>query len=314
MTSVSALFDAKQMTALADVVRPTTFVESQKLRDELGLDITIASEAFQHTGSFKFRAAYNVVSSVPNDELLTASSGNFGQALAYASKLLGKKCTVVMPETSAQVKIDAVRLYGANVDLIDIKKISRNDRVAQLAAEMPDAYYASPYDDKFVIEGNATLGDEILDRNFDVVIAPIGGGGLISGVITSIRRKGSKAQAIGAEPLLGNDAARSLRAGELVANESEPMTIADGARTVSLGKLNWPIIKDGATDIIEVTDDNIGSATRLYFGMANLKCEPTGALALGAILEDTSRFRDKKICVIVSGGNVDADVYRKILG
>ncbi|PYS99174.1 MAG: serine/threonine dehydratase [Acidobacteria bacterium] len=302
------------MTALADVVRPTTFVESQKLRDELGLDITIASEAFQHTGSFKFRAAYNVVSSVPNDELLTASSGNFGQALAYASKLLGKKCTVVMPETSAQVKIDAVRLYGANVDLIDIKKISRNDRVAQLAAEMPDAYYASPYDDKFVIEGNATLGDEILDRNFDVVIAPIGGGGLISGVITSIRRKGSKAQAIGAEPLLGNDAARSLRAGELVANESEPMTIADGARTVSLGKLNWPIIKDGATDIIEVTDDNIGSATRLYFGMANLKCEPTGALALGAILEDTSRFRDKKICVIVSGGNVDADVYRKILG
>lgn len=314
MTSVSALFDAKQMTALADVVRPTTFVESQKLRDELGLDITIASEAFQHTGSFKFRAAYNVVSSVPNDELLTASSGNFGQALAYASKLLGKKCTVVMPETSAQVKIDAVRLYGANVDLIDIKKISRNDRVAQLAAEMPDAYYASPYDDKFVIEGNATLGDEILDRNFDVVIAPIGGGGLISGVITSIRRKGSKAQAIGAEPLLGNDAARSLRAGELVANESEPMTIADGARTVSLGKLNWPIIKDGATDIIEVTDDNIGSATRLYFGMANLKCEPTGALALGAILEDTSRFRDKKICVIVSGGNVDAEVYRKILG
>src|SRR5438105_4042933 len=118
------------MLALADAVRPTTFIEPQKLRDNLGLDITIASETFQHTGSFKFRAAYNVVSSVPNNELLTASSGNFGQALAYASKLVGKKCTVVMPETSAGVKIDAVRAYGANVDLIDVAKISRNSRVA----------------------------------------------------------------------------------------------------------------------------------------------------------------------------------------
>jgi threonine dehydratase len=302
------------MLALADVVRPTTFIESQKLRDNLGLDITIASEAFQHTGSFKFRAAYNVVSSVSNTELLTASSGNFGQALAYASQLLGKKCTVVMPDTSAGVKIDAVRSYGAVVDLIDVKKIARNARIAQLAAEMPYAYYASPYDDKFVIEGNATLGYEIAHRKFDVVIVPIGGGGLISGVISSLGRDGSGTQIIGAEPLLGNDAARSLKAGELLSNESEPMTIADGARTVSLGKLNWPIIKDGAADIIGVSDENICAAIRLYFGMANLKCEPTGALSLGAILEDPDRFRDKKICVIVSGGNVDAEVYKKILG
>jgi len=302
------------MIALADVVRPTTIIESQKLRDNLGLDITIASEAFQHTGSFKFRAAYNVVSSVPEDELLTASSGNFGQALAYASKLLGKKCTVVMPETSAGVKIDAVRAYGADVDLIDVKKISRSARVDQLASEMPNAYYASPYDDKFVIEGNATLGYEIAPRKFDVVIAPVGGGGLISGLITSLGRAESPPEIVGAEPLLGNDAARSLRAGELLANESEPMTIADGARTVSLGKLNWPIVKDGASDIIEVSDENICAAMRLYFEMVNLKCEPTGALSLGAILEDPERFRDKKVCVIVSGGNVDAAVYRKILG
>jgi threonine dehydratase len=302
------------MVALADVVRPTTFIESQKLRDSLGLDITIASEAFQHTGSFKFRAAYNVVSSVPNDELLTASSGNFGQALAYASKLLGKKCTVVMPETSARVKIDAVRSYGANVDLIDVRKIARNDRVLQLAAEMPDAYYASPYDDRFVIEGNATLGDELADGHFDVVVAPIGGGGLISGLITSLGRNSAATQIIGAEPLLGNDAARSLKAGELLANETEPMTIADGARTVSLGKLNWPIIKDGASEIIEVSDENICAALRMYFGMANLKCEPTGALSLGALLENPAPFRDKKVCVVVSGGNVDADVYKKILG
>jgi threonine dehydratase len=255
------------MSELLAAVRPTTFLRPQKLRDRLGLDLTIASETFQHTGSFKFRAAYNLALNVPNDELLTASSGNFGQALAYASKLLGKKCTVVMPDTSAQVKIDSVRAYGAVVDLIDVRQIGRSERIAQLAAEMPNAYFASPYDDKFVIEGNATLGDEICVQDFDIVIAPIGGGGLVSGMVTAVRRSNSGAEVVGAEPLLGNDAARSLKAGEIVRNETEPMTIADGARTVSVGTLNWPFIKEGVRRIIEVTDENICEAVRLYFGL-----------------------------------------------
>src|SRR4051794_33001794 len=110
------------MLTLKDAVRPTTLLKSSKLNDQLGLDITIATETFQHTGSFKFRAGYNVALNVDQDEILTASSGNFGQALAYACKLLGKKCTVVMPATSAQVKIDAVRGFGATVDLIDTSK------------------------------------------------------------------------------------------------------------------------------------------------------------------------------------------------
>ena len=302
------------MLDLLSAVRPTTFLEPQKLRDRLGLDVTIASETFQHTGSFKFRAAYNLALNVPNDELFTASSGNFGQALAYAAKLLGKKCIVVMPETSAQVKIDAVRSYGAIVDLIDVRKVARNDRVAQLSAEMPDAYFASPYDDALVIEGNATLGDEICEKDFDVIVAPIGGGGMVSGMITAVRRNKSNAKVVGAEPLLGNDAARSLKAGEIVRNEAEPMTIADGARTISVGNLNWPIIKDGVEEIIEVADENICEAVRLYFGLANLKCEPTGALALGGILENPVRFKGRKVCVVVSGGNVDAEVYKTILG
>lgn len=114
--------------------------------------------------------------------------------------------------------------------------------------------------------------------------------------------------------MLGNDAARSLRAGEIVQNEAEPLTIADGARTISVGKLNWPIIKDGVGEIVEVPDEKIRDAVRLYFGLANLKCEPTGALALGAILENPSRFEGRKVCVVVSGGNVDAEVYKTILG
>ena len=302
------------MTPLRDAIRPTTFIESSKLRDHLGIDITIASETFQHTGSFKFRAGYNVASSVPNDAILTASSGNFGQALAYACKLLGKKCTVVMPDTSARVKIDAVRGFGATVDLVDVTKVGRNERVAQLAAEMPDAYYASAYDDQLVIEGNATLGDELATREFDVIVVPIGGGGLISGIITGLRRSGSRTTVVGAEPLLGNDAARSLKAGEIVRNEVEPMTIADGARTISLGKLNWAIIKENVGEIIEVPDEKIADALRLYFGLANLKCEPTGAVSLGAVLERPDDFAGKKVCVIVSGGNVDGDVYKAILG
>ncbi len=298
---------------LLDAIRPTTFIESAKLRDHLGLDITIATETFQHTGSFKFRAAYNLALNVPNDQILTASSGNFGQAMAYACKLLGKKCTVVMPETSARVKIDAVRGYGAAVDLIDTAKVSRNERVSLLAAVMPNAYVASAYDDQLVIDGNATLGDDLSQKNFDVVIVPVGGGGLISGIITGLSRNGSKTEVYGAEPLLGNDAARSFKAGKIVTNETEPTTIADVARTLSLGLLNWPIIQNGVKNIFEVSDERIAEAVRLYFGLANLKCEPTGALSLGAILENRDNFISKKLCVVVSGGNVDPNVYRQFI-
>src|SRR5215210_3466743 len=119
LTSLARVVDSNQMKSLREAIRPTTFIESVKLRDRLGLDVTIASETFQHTGSFKFRAAYNVAINVPNEELIGVSSGNFGQALAYAAKLAGKRCTVIMPDNSSQVKIDAVRSYGAHADLIN---------------------------------------------------------------------------------------------------------------------------------------------------------------------------------------------------
>lgn len=302
------------MKTLLEAIRPTTFIESEKLKSFLGIDLTIASETFQHTGSFKFRAAYNLALNVPNEEILTASSGNFGQAIAYACKIVGKKCVVVMPETSAKVKIEAVKSYGATVDLVDTRKVARNDRVKQLAAEMPECYVASAYDDLFVIDGNSTIGDELSAREFDVILSPIGGGGLISGISKGLCRNGHQAKLIGAEPLLGNDAFRSLREGKIVVNESEPMSLADGARTISLGKHNWEIIKSGVSEIIEVSEENIAEAVRLYFGLANLKSEPTGALTLGAVLENKAKFQDKKICVIVSGGNVDTEVYRQILG
>src|SRR3954451_355836 len=209
-------------------IRPTTIIESPRLNQRLGCEVVIGSETFQWTGSFKFRAAYNVALNVPNEHVITASSGNFGQALAYACKLTGKRCTVVMPHDSAQVKIDGVREYGATVDLIDVRQISRAARLDEVAAGAGDAYVASPYDDPLVIDGNSSLGDDLraLGRKFDKIVVSVGGGGLISGILQSYGAAQDNVEIWGAEPVLGNDAARSLREGRLIGNEQEPKTIA----------------------------------------------------------------------------------------
>ena len=296
------------------MIRPTTILDASRLATHLGLkQLLLASETSQHTGSFKFRAAYNVVSKVPQKLILTASSGNFGQAVAYACKLLGKRCIVVMPETSARTKIAAVKEYGGAVELIDVKAISRADRVAQLAQKHPEAYVASAYDDPLVIEGNATLGKELAAITVDYIVAPVGGGGLTSGIITGLHAGGSKLPVIGVEPLLANDAARSLRAGKLLRNESEPTTIADGVRTVSLGNRNWEILKDGLSRIIEVPEDAITAAMRVLFEFADVKAEPTGALSVAGVLVEADGFRHKSVCCIVSGGNVDPEVFNEVL-
>ena len=305
----------KTASALLAVIRPTTFIESEPLSKLLGARITIASETFQHTGSFKFRAAYNVALNVENETIITASSGNFGQALAKACQLLGKRCIVVMPENSALVKIEGVKSYGATIDLIDTRQVGRRERVLQIAQNFSDAYLASAYDDPLVIEGNATLGQEIANyqNEFDACLVPIGGGGLISGIIKGLCDNGKATQVFGAEPLLGNDAARSLKTGKIVANEHEPPTLADGARTVSLGEHNWRIIEKGVTGIIEVSEEKIRQAVRDLFSYANLKVEPTGALTTGAIFEQQESFVGKSICLVASGGNVDTKIYQEIL-
>jgi threonine dehydratase len=295
-------------------VRPTLLLPNPALSAQLNCNLTIASETFQHTGSFKFRAAYNLLSSISQQRVVAASSGNFGQAVAYACKLLGKTCTVVMPDTSAQVKISAVQSHGGIVDLIDVEKISRNDRVQQLLAEHPGSFYARAYDDYRVVAGNSTLGKEIFSASdFDLLVVPVGGGGLCSGQIIARDHLHARTEIIGAEPLLGNDAARSLRSGQLISNEHEPGTIADGARTLSLGILNWEIIQQGIAGIIEVPDALTLEALRHYFLYANLKVEPTGALSLGALLNQPERFHGKRVCCIVSGGNVDPEVYAQAL-
>src|ERR1700682_1220948 len=164
------------------VVRPTTSIKLPRRRSRLGATVTLATETFQYTGTFKFRAAYNVASQVPQKMIIAASAGSRAQAMAYACSLLGKSCTIVMPVTSAKVKIEAVREYGGNVDLVDVRVKSRAERVRELSEQHPEAYIASAYDDPLVIAGNASLGMEIaaLERQLDMVVVPVGGGGLIS--------------------------------------------------------------------------------------------------------------------------------------
>ncbi|HEY6333572.1 MAG TPA: pyridoxal-phosphate dependent enzyme, partial [Blastocatellia bacterium] len=301
--------------ALEQAVRPTTLLEVRRLAKLAGVDLRIATETFQHTGSFKFRAAFNLVNNVPQSDIITASSGNFGQAVAFACSLLGKRCTIVMPSTSARVKIDSVREYGGTVDLVDVRGKSRQQRVSELALEKPGAFIASAYDDDYVIEGNASLGREIssIGVDFDAVVAPVGGGGLTSGIIMGIRQSRKNIKVFGAEPLLANDAARSLKAGRLIKNDNEPQTIADGARTVSLGQRNWRILRDGISGIVEVPEDQIKEGVRVLFSLANLKVEPTGALAVGALLTNPDLFKGMTVCCVVSGGNVDPDTYASIL-
>ncbi len=295
--------------------RPTTLLEPTRLAARLGLKLTLACETFQHTGSFKFRAAYNLASKVSQKKIIAASSGNFGQALAYACSLVGKSATVVMPSTSAQVKIEAVREYGGQVDLVDVRVKSRAERVRELAAGDPEAYVASAYDDPLVIEGNASLGRELAacGREFDCIVAPVGGGGMTSGIITGLREAGNSTPVLGAEPLIANDAAQSLRAGHIVRLEQEPQTIADGTRTLALGEHTWAVLREGIAGIVEVPEEKIAEAVRLLFSLANLKAEPTGALSLGALLAEPERFRGRSVCCVITGGNVDPEVYRNLL-
>jgi threonine dehydratase len=291
-------------------------IQAPRLATRLGVNLVLASETFQHTGSFKFRAAYHLASQVPNPLVIAASSGNFGQALAYACSLTGKASIIVMPETSARVKVEAVREYGGQVEFVDVRAKSRAQRVTELAAEHPEAYIASAYDDPLVIEGNSSLGEEFARLDVDCVVAPVGGGGLTSGIVTGLRRARSAGQppeVVGAEPALANDAARSLREGHIVANASEPQTIADGARTLSLGRHNWAIVRDGLAGIVEVPEENIARAVRLLFELANLKAEPTGALSVSALLTEPARFEGRSVCCVISGGNVDSAVYQQLL-
>ncbi len=207
----------KVWAELPAFVRPTTFHSTLLLNQAFRAEVTLASETLQITGSFKFRAAYNLLREEESDQIITTSSGNFGQAVAYACMLLGKRCTVLMPANSSRSKQANVRAYGGEVKLIDTSVKSRQLYTTEMLADYPDAFYAPPYDHYRVVAGNSTLGRELFEHfgpsGVDYVLCPIGGGGLISGIITARDILAPDVEVVGVEPLLGNDAAQSLPRG-----------------------------------------------------------------------------------------------------
>jgi threonine dehydratase len=295
-------------------VNPTEFIPAPLVSKTIGAEVVLISELNQRTNSFKFRAAWNVVQNIDVSHFIAASSGNFGQALAAACQLHKRDCTIIMPTTSARVKIDAVKGYNATVVMVDTSKQSRADKVAEIHARYPSAHIASAYDCEWVIKGNASLGREIASSNyaFDRVVCPVGGGGLSSGIITGLCELGSQIPVWGAEPLMANDAACSLRQNTLIRHDIEPQTLADGARTLSLGQRNFEVLKNGMPEIVEVSEDNIVRGLQLL-AKEGLKVEPTGALSIGALLTSPQHFSSLKIGCVLSGANVDSDLYHQLM-
>jgi threonine dehydratase len=278
-------------------------------------------ESFQPIGSFKLRGAYNKVVSVPEADrqrgVVSYSSGNHAQGVAYAARALGVKCVIVMPRSAPKVKMDATAALGAEIVTVGAGSDERMKRAEELA-EQHGYVIVPPYNDEHIIAGQGTVGIEIVNdlTDVDLVLCPVGGGGLISGVSTAIKLSGSRAKVIGVEPELANDAQQSFRAGHVIAIPAERATgtLADGLRTQSIGPINFEHIRKYVDDIITVTETEIRSAMRRMVTTARIVAEPSGAVTLAAwLFHRTQLPESSKAVAIVSGGNVEPDLLAEVL-
>lgn len=277
-----------------------------------GRKLVFKCEQFQKVGAFKFRGAINAVKQLSANDasrgVVTHSSGNHAQALALAAKLCQIPAYIVMPSNSSLVKIAAVKEYGANVTLCEPTQTARESTAANIQTET-GGVFVHPYDDDAIIAGQGTAALELWEDAgpLDAIIAPVGGGGLISGTCAAVSELTNRPRIFAAEPIGADDACRSKLAGERLP-QTNPNTICDGLRT-GLGERNWPFVRDSVEQVITVTDDATVSAMRLLWERAKLLVEPSSATVLAAVLSDS--FRDLKgiesIGLILSGGNVALD-------
>ena len=303
--------------AARDRIRPhihrTPLLSSRSLSERLGFEVRLKCENLQRAGSFKVRGAMNALLQIPEEDrsrgVVAFSSGNHAQGVALAAKTLGMRATIVMPENSVAAKVIATRGYGAEVVQAGVTAATR-DTVAREIAEKTGATVIPPFDDERIIAGQGTTALEILEEWPDVsaIIAPVGGGGLISGIAVAAT-SGRNVDVYGVEPAAGNDAERSFRSGEIVTIDP-PNTIADGARTLSIGKRNFAIIRALVRDVVSVTDDALLDALKFAMSRTKLVIEPTGALGIAALLEKKVQPRGP-IAVVVSGGNLDFSLLAK---
>jgi threonine dehydratase len=287
-----------------------TPVHTSRLLDAAcGASVFLKCENFQRTGSFKFRGATNAVAAlgVPARKrgVVADSSGNHAQALALAACLHQAHAMLVMPENANPAKVEATRGYGASIVFCPPTHEGRRDAVERLVRET-GAVYVSPHDDPLVIAGQGTAACELLDDvlDLDMILAPVGGGGLLSGTLLATRHMAPKVRVIGCEPAGADDAARSLRTGERI-TDFVPRTMADGLRT-PLGELAFDILRKAhLDDIVLVSEDEILTAMRFAWECAKLVIEPSAVVALAPLLFGKLNIAGRRVGVIVSGGNVD---------
>jgi len=277
--------------------------------------VIVKCENFQRTGSFKFRGAWNSISHIPRGErekgIIAHSSGNFGQAVALVATILKLKATIVMPNNATPSKIQATRGYGAEVVLCGNNPGDRT-KMANELVEQYDYRLVHPFDDYNVIFGAGTTAFELIKsiKPIDLLLVPVGGGGLISGCSIAANGLDPRVKVIGVEPKNADDAFQSFQLGKRVPVEN-PNTIADGLRT-SVGEKTFPIIQRYVYDIITVTEEQIIDAMKFYWERMKLIVEPSGAVPLAGLLYgniDPSLIKNKRIGIIISGGNIDLSIF-----
>lgn len=304
---LARLRDARER--LAGVAHRTPVATSATLDRLTGARVFLKCENLQRAGAFKFRGAYTAVSRLDPEArargLVAYSSGNHAQAVALAARTFGVPCTIVMPSWAPRVKLDATRGYGAEVVFYDQVGASRDGLAERLVAERGLAL-VPPFDHPDVVSGQGSAAAELFEDAgpLDLLLVPVGGGGLASGSALAAHAACPGCALVGVEPAAGDDGVQSFRSGRLVRQDCGE-TIADGARTPSLGELTFAILRRHARDLVSVPDLELQRAMRFAHERLKLVVEPTGCLGLAALLSGTVEARGRRVGVLLSGGNVD---------
>lgn len=306
--SIEDIFEAKRR--IAGVIHRTPLIHSESLSRMSGVELFLKAENFQKAGSFKIRGAANRILAMSRDEgargVITASSGNHGQAVAYAARMRGYSATVVMPEGGSPVKAASIEGYGAELLYCGTTSDERIS-LAKKMCEERGAIYVPPYDDPLVIAGQGTAGLEITDELADVaaVLAPTGGCGLIAGIAAAVKERSAGVAVFGVEPEGSNSTGLSFRAGRRIALDKID-TAADGIRTTIPGELTFPVVQKYVDDMLAVTDDDVLRAQYLILERCKMLAEPTGAVSVAAALCGAlpEKFKGRKVVAVISGGNV----------
>ena len=293
---------------LADVAFRTPVCTSSTFDDRFGARFFFKCENFQRSGAFKFRGAYNALSRLSQAErrrgVLTVSSGNHAQALALAGRMLGIPIVAVMPSDAPPVKRNAVRGYGAEIISFDPGQTTREHKAAEISKER-DLILIPPYDHPHVVAGQGTVVRELIQEvgDLDLLIIGCGGGGLLAGSAIVAEALLPNCRVVGVEPAHADDAVRSFRSG-ILHSVQNPNTVADGARTPSLGGITFPLILEHVDDMVTVREEAIMRAMHFFWQRMKLVVEPTGALAAAALFDEAIPNLPKRVGVVISGGNV----------